>query len=58
MKNEWIIAVALIFFLAIIVYVVNQRDNLKKEAAERGFAVWATESNGSTSFQWKSKEEN
>lgn len=60
MRGEMINEVALVFlsviglFFAFFAFMVaEQRDELKQQAVERGFAEWVVKSNGSTTWQWK-----
>lgn len=39
--------------LAMLFAVAGQRDNLKKEAVERGVAERVVDSNGNTTWKWK-----
>jgi hypothetical protein len=48
---------AVMFFCAIIVAFAAlwQRDTLKKQAIERGYAEWKVDNSGSVEWQWKDK---
>lgn len=58
MKNsthEWI-AVAVIIALLICAFdAAGQRDDLKQEAVDRGFAEWVVKGQNKTEFKWKEK---
>ena len=52
-KHEWI-AVAIITVLVICAFVAaGQRDDLKQEAVNRGFAEWKVIGENKTEFVWK-----
>jgi hypothetical protein len=54
--QEWI-AVAMIIILLICAFVVaGQRDNLKQEAVNRGFAEWKVVGENKTEFIWREKQ--
>lgn len=42
-----------VMLVAIVFMIADERDALKKEAVERGYAEWIGKSNGSTTWQWK-----
>jgi hypothetical protein len=48
---------AVMFLCAIILAfaALRQRDTLKKEAIERGYAEWKVDNSGSVEWQWKDK---
>jgi hypothetical protein len=53
--QEWI-AVAVIIALLICAFnVAGQRDDLKQEAVDRGFAEWVVKGQNKTEFKWKEK---
>jgi hypothetical protein len=45
--------VLLILVLATCFCVAAQRDDLKKQAVQRGCAEWVVKNDGSTSWRWK-----
>ena len=47
----WSLLVAVILFFFFLV--AEQRDDLKKQAVERGYAEWVVNPSGSTTWQWK-----
>lgn len=52
---QWI-AVAAIITLGICAFVAaGQRDDLKQEAVDRGFAEWIVKGENKTEFKWKEK---
>jgi len=54
--QEWI-AVATIIILLICAFVAaGQRDNLKQEAVNRGFAEWKVVGENKTEFVWREKQ--
>lgn len=51
--QEWI-AVTIITVLVICAFVAaGQRDSLKQEAVNRGFAEWVVKGQNKTEFKWK-----
>jgi hypothetical protein len=43
-----------IILLSVIIYItVSDRNNLKKQAVEKGYAEWVVESSGKTTWKWK-----
>jgi hypothetical protein len=49
------ICIAVMFLCAIILAfaALRQRDTLKKQAIERGYAEWKVDNSGSVEWQWK-----
>lgn len=45
--------VCFILMLGAAFMVACQRDDLKREAVERGFAEWVSDSSGNTTWQWR-----
>lgn len=45
----------LLFVMAVVALFigVNQRDKMKQEAVERGYAEWVVDSKGETKWRWK-----
>lgn len=55
--QEWI-AVAVIIALLICAFdAAGQRDDLKQEAVDRGFAEWVVKGENETEFKWKEKQQ-
>lgn len=54
--QEWLGVAALIFATVCAFAVANQRDNLKQEAVDRGFAEWKVIGQNETEFTWKEKQ--
>ena len=55
--QEWI-AVAVIIALLICAFdAACQRDYLKQEAVDRGFAEWVVKGENETEFKWKEKQQ-
>jgi hypothetical protein len=48
-----VLAVILLFVFSFML--AQQRDDLKVEAVQRGFAEWVVDVNGNTSFKWGEK---
>jgi hypothetical protein len=48
-----VLAVILLFVASFML--AQQRDALKVEAVQRGFAEWVVDVNGNTSFKWGEK---
>ena len=60
--QEWIavaiITVTIITALVICAFVAaGQRDILKQEAVDRGFAEWVIKGENKTEFKWKEKQQ-
>ena len=54
---EWL-SVAIIIALLICAFnAACQRDYLKQEAVDRGFAEWVVKGQGKTEFKWKEKQQ-
>lgn len=54
--NE-LVAIAIIIILVIAAFAVaGQRDELKQEAVDRGFAEWVIKGENKTEFKWKEKQ--
>ena len=52
-RQEWV-AIAIIIILLITAFAVaGQRDELKQEAVDRGFAEWVIKGQNKTEFKWK-----
>ena len=49
---EWLSILAIVLILSVAFLVANQRDELKKQAVERGFAEWVCDPSGNTTWQW------
>lgn len=55
-REEWV-AIAIIIFLVVSAFVAaEQRDDLKQEAVDRGFAEWVIKGQNKTEFKWKEKQ--
>ena len=50
---ECITALLVLVLLVIAIHVAEERDFLKSQAVERGFAEWVSDYNGNTIFVWK-----
>ena len=49
-----VLTIAVVAISSILFLVATQRDDLKKQAVERGFAEWVVDPNGqTTTWQWK-----
>lgn len=52
--QEWLLTVCFLLVLAAAFMVANQRDSIKQEAVDRGFAEWhVIEGTSDTEFRWK-----
>ncbi len=52
--QEWLLTVCFLLVLAAAFMVANQRDSIKQEAVDRGFAEWhVIEGTSETEFRWK-----
>jgi hypothetical protein len=51
--EEWILMIGLLLCIVAVFALANQRDNIKKQAVERGFATFVPDSSGNTTFVWK-----
>lgn len=45
--------VVMFFFFIGMMVSIGQRDDLKSEAVQRGFAEWIVNTRGNTTFKWK-----
>ena len=55
-RQEWV-AIAIIIVLVVSAFVAaGQRDDLKQEAVDRGFAEWVIKGQNKTEFKWKEKQ--
>lgn len=53
-----LLSFAVIIALLICAFVAaGQRDNLKQEAVDRGFAEWVVKGQNKTEFKWKEKQQ-
>lgn len=53
--QKWV-AIAIIIILVTSAFVgAGQRDDLKQEAVDRGFAEWVIKGQNKTEFKWKEK---
>jgi hypothetical protein len=57
--QKWV-AIAIIIVLVVSAFVsafvaAGQRDDLKQEAVDRGFAEWVIKGQNKTEFKWKEK---
>lgn len=53
-----LLSFAVIIALLICAFVAaGQRDNLKQEAVDRGFAEWVVKGQDKTEFKWKEKQQ-
>lgn len=51
--NELFAVIAFILALIAAFFISFQRDDLKEQAVERGFAEWKVDSSGNAKWQWK-----
>lgn len=50
---EWLLVLITIILIAGLFAVVDQRDALKQEAVDKGFAEWIVLGQNDTEFKWK-----
>lgn len=53
--QEWVMVAALILTIICAFAAAEQRNNLKQEAVNRGFAEWKVVGENKTEFKWKEK---
>ena len=54
---EWLSVAVIIALLICAFTAAGQRDNLKQEAVDRGFAEWVVKGENETEFKWKEKQQ-
>lgn len=54
--HEWSLIAALIVTIICAFAVAEQRDSLKQEAVDRGFAEWKVIGQNKTEFVWREKQ--
>jgi hypothetical protein len=54
--EEWIMIAALILTIICAFIAAEQRNNLKQEAVNRGFAEWKVVGENKTEFVWREKQ--
>ena len=54
-SQEWVMVAALILTIICAFAAAEQRNNLKQEAVNRGFAEWKVVGENKTEFKWKEK---
>ena len=54
--QEWVLVGALILTITCAFAAAEQRDNLKQEAVNRGFAEWKVVGENKTEFLWREKQ--
>ena len=54
--QEWVLVGARILTIICAFTAVEQRDNLKREAVNRGFAEWKVIGENKTEFVWREKQ--
>lgn len=54
--NELVATVIIIILVIAAFAVAGQRDELKQEAVDRGFAEWVIKGENKTEFKWKEKQ--
>lgn len=52
-QNLFLMTVMVVLLVVAVFFTANQRDTLKKQAIELGYAEWKVESDGTTTFRWK-----
>lgn len=53
--HEWVMVAALILTIICAFAAAEQRDSLKQEAVNRGFAEWKVVGENKTEFVWREK---
>ena len=53
---EWLLVLITIILIAGLVAVADQRDSLKQQAVDKGFAEWVIKGQNQTEFKWKEKK--
>jgi len=53
---EWLLVLITIILIAVLVAVADQRDSLKQQAVDKGFAEWVIKGQNQTEFKWKEKQ--
>lgn len=56
--NEVLSVVCVIIVFVALFVLANQRDTLKKQAVEKGYAEWVATPEGKATWQWKEKQNN
>lgn len=54
--EEWVMIAALILTIICAFAAAEQRNNLKQEAVNRGFAEWKVVGENKTEFVWREKQ--
>lgn len=54
--QEWVMVALLILSIICAFIAAEQRDDLKQEAVDRGFAEWKVVGQDKTEFLWKEKQ--
>lgn len=54
--QEWVLVAALILTIACAFEAAKERDSLKQEAVNRGFAEWKVVGENKTEFVWREKQ--
>ena len=55
-KHDWIGVIMLILAVVGLFIVADQRDAIKQEAVDRGYAEWIVTKQNYTEFKWKDKQ--
>ena len=55
--SEVINVVCVIILVVALIVTANQRDTLKKQAVEKGYAEWVVTPEGNATWQWKEKQQ-
>ena len=53
---EWLMVLIIIILIAGLFAVVDQRDSLKQQAVDKGFAEWVIKGQNQIWFKWKEKQ--
>lgn len=51
--KDIIVLICILFQTGVCLFVGHQRDKMRKEAVQHGFAEWVADDYGRTTFTWK-----
>lgn len=50
---DWVVIYIIVLLILCLFLVADQRDTLKEEAVQHGYAEWVVDTKGETTWQWK-----
>jgi hypothetical protein len=50
---DWVVIAIIVLLILCLFLVADQRDTLKEEAVQHGYAEWVVDTKGETTWQWK-----